>query len=182
MCTLPEQFEDRDSCWRPCGLMLARPDQVRDCSGVSSSIHVHQELSDIRNTTASALGFLRYSLPEVMQMLKLFPEPARTIVAVAAFLGLRRSEIRGLEWQDKTGSEIRVMRSRWESFANETKTRTSKAPVPVILPVQRLLDQFRLSAPNHSSGSIFATIKVTALSLNNALCNGRATGGMVGSA
>jgi integrase len=102
-------------------------------------------------------------------MLRILPEPARTMVAVAAFLGLRRSEIRGLEWQDYTGSEIRVMRSRWESFVNEPKTRKSKAPVPVILPVQRFMDQFRLSAPNPSSGPIFANMKGTALSLNNVL-------------
>jgi integrase len=110
-----------------------------------------------------------YSLPEVLAMLRLLPEPARTVVAVASFLGLRRSEIRGLEWQDYTRSEIRVMRSRWESFTNEPKTRKSKAPVPVILPVQRFMDQFRLSAPNPSSGPIFATMKGTALSLNNVL-------------
>jgi len=110
-----------------------------------------------------------YSLAEVLAMLRILPEPARTMVAVAAFLGLRRSEIRGLEWQDYTGNEIRVMRSRWESFVNEPKTRKSKAPVPVILPVQRFLDQFRLGAPNPSSGPIFATMKKTALSLNNVL-------------
>jgi integrase len=108
-------------------------------------------------------------LSEVLAMLRILPEPARTMVAVAAFLGLRGNEIRGLEWQDYTGSEIRVMRSRWEWFVNEPKTRKSKAPVPVILPVQRFMDQFRLSAPNPSSGPIFANMKGTGLSLNNVL-------------
>jgi len=64
----------------------------------------------------------------MMQMLRLLPDPARTIVAVAAFLGLRRGEIRGLEWPDYTGEEIRVMRSVWESVTSEPKTRKSKAP------------------------------------------------------
>jgi integrase len=109
------------------------------------------------------------SLPEVMQMLNLLPEPARTIVGVAAFLGLRRSEIRGLEWQDYTGDEIRVMRSVWESVVSETKTRKSKAPVPVIVPMQRFLDQFRLSRGNPAIGPIFATMTGTPLSLNNVL-------------
>jgi hypothetical protein len=36
-------------------------------------------------------------------------------------------------WQDYTGDEIRVMRSRWWSFTNEPKTRKSRAPIPVIL-------------------------------------------------
>ena len=48
---------------------------------------------------------------EIMQMLRLLPDPARTICAVAAFLGLRRAESRGLEWQDYSGAEIRVMRA-----------------------------------------------------------------------
>jgi len=110
-----------------------------------------------------------YSLSEVMQMLRLLPDPARTIVAVAAFLGLRRGEIRGLQWPDYTGDEIRVMRSVWESVTNEPKTRKSKAPVPVIVPMQRLLDQYRASRGNPASGPIFGTMKGTPLSLNNVL-------------
>jgi hypothetical protein len=66
-------------------------------------------------------------------MLKLLPDPARTIVAVAAFVGLSRSEIRGLEWPDHTGDRISVVRSVWESVVSETKTRARKAPVPVIV-------------------------------------------------
>src|ERR1700756_3397485 len=89
-----------------------------------------------------------YSLPEVLTMLRLLPDPARTICAVAAFLGLRRAEIRGLAWPDYTGEEIRVLRSVWESVTNEPKTRKSKAPVPIIAPLQRLLDQYRVSRGN----------------------------------
>jgi len=110
-----------------------------------------------------------YSLPEVLAMLRILPDPARTIVAVAAFLGLRRGEIRGLEWPEYSGEEIRVMRSVWESVTNEPKTRKSKAPVPVIVPMQRLLDQYRASRGNPSSGPIFGTMKGTPLSLNNVL-------------
>ena len=110
-----------------------------------------------------------YSLQEVMQMLRLLPDPARTIVAVAAFLGLRRGEIRGLEWPDYTGDEIRVKRSVWESVTNEPKTRKSKAPVPVIVPMRRLLDQYRKSHGNPAIGPIFGTMKKTPLSLNNVL-------------
>jgi integrase len=111
-----------------------------------------------------------YSLPEVLTMLKLLPDPARTICAVAAFLGLRRAEIRGLERQDYSGDEIRVMRSVWEGVVSEPKTRKSKAPVTVIGPMQRLLDQYRVSRGNPAIGPIFATMNgKTALSLNNVL-------------
>jgi len=56
------------------------------------------------------------------------------------------------------------MRSVWESVTNEPKTRKSKAPVPVIAPMQRLLDQYRASRGNPSSGPIFGTMNRTPLS------------------
>lgn len=77
-----------------------------------------------------------YSLDEIQAMLKVLPEPARTAVLVAALTGLRHSEIRGLRWEDFTGTELRVRRAVWASHVNETKTPASAAPVPV-LPVLR---------------------------------------------
>ena len=40
-----------------------------------------------------------YTLEEIALMLTVLPEPSRTVVAVAAFTGLRAGEIRGLSWQ-----------------------------------------------------------------------------------
>lgn len=37
-----------------------------------------------------------YSLEEVTQMLAVLPEPAATVVAAAAFTGMRRGELRGI--------------------------------------------------------------------------------------
>jgi integrase len=110
-----------------------------------------------------------YSVHDELMMLRLLPEPARTIVGVAAFAGLGRSEIRGLMWEHYTGDTLKVMRSVWESFVNEPKTRKRKAPVPVILPLRRLLDQYRLSVGSPATGVMFATMKGTPLSLNNVL-------------
>jgi len=45
----------------------------------------------------------------------------------------------------------------------------SKAPVPVIAPMQRLLDQYRPNCGNPASGPIFGTMKGTPLSLNDVL-------------
>src|SRR5258708_29304228 len=39
-----------------------------------------------------------YSLEEIALMLSVLPEPSRTVVATAAFTGLRAGEIRGLTW------------------------------------------------------------------------------------
>lgn len=77
-----------------------------------------------------------YTLEEIQAMLKILPEPARTAVLVAALTGLRRSEIRGLRWDDFTGDELHVQRSVWASHVGATKTSASNAPVPV-LPVLR---------------------------------------------
>lgn len=44
-----------------------------------------------------------YTLEEIVRMLAVLPEPARTIVAVAGFTGLRRGELRGIELEDYDG-------------------------------------------------------------------------------
>ena len=43
----------------------------------------------------------------------LFPEPAATAFAVAAFMGLRHGEIQGLLWENYHSGEIHVSRSIW---------------------------------------------------------------------
>ncbi|HXN22865.1 MAG TPA: hypothetical protein VOA41_09010 [Candidatus Dormibacteraeota bacterium] len=80
-----------------------------------------------------------YSLEEIQIMLGATPEPARTVIAVAAFTGLRHSEIRGLQWPDFGGDEIRVSRILWNSHVSEPKTRASAAPVPVLPFLCRML-------------------------------------------
>jgi hypothetical protein len=40
-----------------------------------------------------------YSLEEIALMPAVLPKPSRTVVAVAAFTGLRAGEVRGLEWE-----------------------------------------------------------------------------------
>jgi integrase len=68
-----------------------------------------------------------YNLPEVTKMLSVLTEPTRTIVLAAALTGLRKGEIRGLQWADFDGKELSVRRSVWNSTINEPKTnRTAK--------------------------------------------------------
>src|SRR5216683_3411337 len=79
-----------------------------------------------------------YSLEEIALMLSVLAEPSRTVVALAAFTGLRVGEVRGLTWEAYTpGDEnalgvIRVLRSVWRGRIGEPKNLRSKAPVPVI--------------------------------------------------
>ena len=73
-----------------------------------------------------------YTLAEIQAMICVLPEPARTFVIVAALTGLRVSEIKGLRWEDFQGNELHVQRSVWSGHLSDTKTLTSKAPVPVL--------------------------------------------------
>jgi len=81
-----------------------------------------------------------YTLKECQWMLERLDEPARTVVAVAAFTGLRESEIRGLQWTDYDGAYLHVRRSIWRTHVGATKTRESANAVPVISPLRKILD------------------------------------------
>jgi integrase len=100
-----------------------------------------------------------YTLDEVLWMLERLPEPARSVVAVAAFTGLRESEIRGIQWEDYDGQFIHVRRSVWRTHVGDTKTRESKNSVPVIEPLRKILDAHRRT--HGSSTWIFAGDKMS---------------------
>jgi integrase len=99
-----------------------------------------------------------YNLDEVLWMLERLTEPARAVVAVAAFSGLRESEIRGIRWEDYDGQFIHVRRSVWRTHVGDTKTRESKNAVPVIAPLRKILEAHRKA--NGSSEWIFAGEKM----------------------
>jgi integrase len=96
-----------------------------------------------------------YSLAEITQMLKVLPEPASTIVAVAAFTGVRKGELRGFLWENYDGEQVLISQSFWRGHALEPKTRQSKAPVPVIAPLAGLLDSHRCLSGNPANGLMF---------------------------
>ncbi len=89
-----------------------------------------------------------YTLAEIQAMLHVLPEPARTFVIVAALTGLRVSEIKGLRWEDFKGNELHVQRSVWSGHISETKTLTSKAPVPVLPLLHKALQAHRKRTPD----------------------------------
>jgi integrase len=103
-----------------------------------------------------------YSLEEIALMLTVLPEPSRTVVATAAFTGLRAGEIRGLSWEAfSSGTEgslgiVRVLRSIWRGRIGEPKNSRSKASVPLIPQLNKLLEQHREKSGNPAVGPIFA--------------------------
>jgi len=67
----------------------------------------------------------------------------RVMVAVAAFTGLSRSEIRGLTGEAWQGDELHVLRSIVAGHVQDTKTRTRKAPVPLLPSLAQVLAKYR---------------------------------------
>lgn len=117
-----------------------------------------------------------YTLEEIAIMLAQLPEPAATAFAVAAYAGLRRGEIEGLEWADYRDGELHVERSIVNGRASTPKTAMSSAAVPVIRPLAERMEMHRLKNGNPEAGPIFRTSAVTqehpngtALSMHNLL-------------
>lgn len=110
-----------------------------------------------------------YSLEEILGMLSVLPEPARSMAATAAFVGVRRGELMGLEWSDYGNGELRVLRSIVEGTTEETKTPASKSAVPLLPSLEIVLDAHRKRDGNPATGPIFRTSIGTPLDPNNVL-------------
>jgi len=108
-----------------------------------------------------------YSLEEITTILGQLPEPAATIFAVAAFSGLRRSEIEGLRWEDYSDGDLHVTQSIVMGKVTRPKSRASRSAVPVIKPLADRLEMHRLRSSDAHDGWIFSTSCSTPLSLHN---------------
>lgn len=98
-----------------------------------------------------------YSIGEIEMAIYALQEPGRTVFAVAAFSGLRLSELRGLRWGDFDGQALYVRRSVWRTKISPPKTAESEAAVPVLRIVSRALEAHRERCGNPGPDSyIFA--------------------------
>jgi integrase len=96
-----------------------------------------------------------YSLEEILTMLDKVPEPASTMIAVGGFAALRVGEIRALEIEHFEGEQLWVKQSAWRSQLKNTKTRASKAPIPIIAPLRVRLEAHIESLTPRTSGLLF---------------------------
>jgi len=108
-----------------------------------------------------------YSLEEIYRMLDVLPDPAATVIASAAFTGLRKGEVRGMRWENLHDDEMQVTHSVWNRHISDPKTRASKAPIPVIAPLLRFLERHRATKGNPQTGWIFAGANGNPLHLDN---------------
>jgi integrase len=99
------------------------------------------------------------TLDQVLDMIDVLDEPAATVVAMAAFSGLRKSEIQGLRWDDLKGNELHVQRTAWRPthVVEQTKTEASRGAVPVIPELAKYLEDHRNGFP---AGFIFTGAKM----------------------
>ena len=110
-----------------------------------------------------------YNSDEINRMILISPEPGATMLAVAAYTAMRRSEIGGLNWEDYRGDAIYVSRSISLGKINEPKTSHSRAPVPVVPFLAAMLKAHRQRLGNPNVGPIFPNSKGGNASLNNIL-------------
>jgi integrase len=96
-----------------------------------------------------------YSLEQISRMLNVLPEPAATIVAVAAFTGVRKGELRGLLWENYDGEQALISQSYWRGHVLEPKTRESRARVPIIAQLAKRLDCHRTLYGSPANGLMF---------------------------
>jgi integrase len=74
------------------------------------------------------------TLDTILDMIAALDHTSATVVALAAFSGLRKSEIQGLQWRDIRDGEIHVERAAWRTTKLETtKTDASRDSVPIIV-------------------------------------------------
>jgi integrase len=102
-----------------------------------------------------------YNLAQICRILEFLPLLPKAVIATAAFAGLRRGELRGLEWTDYSGDALNVKRSVWKAVVNQPKTRASAKPVPVIRQLAEILDTYRTSMGNPQSGVMFHTARAS---------------------
>jgi integrase len=82
-----------------------------------------------------------YSLEQIWTMLQVLPQPARAIVAVAGFAGLRKGEIRSLRPEDYDGRFLKVQRAAWRGHIAKPKGKRGAGIIPLIPTAAAALDE-----------------------------------------
>ena len=98
-----------------------------------------------------------YTLKESLAILAVLSTrtDAALIFSLAAFLGMRPSEIAGLKWEDCADDCLWVRGAVVRGFAGDTKTPQSQRQLTLIDPVKSLLQQYRVQCANPENGWLF---------------------------
>ncbi len=98
-----------------------------------------------------------YTLEEAENIISALVEhvDCQLIVAFAFFLGLRPGEIQGLRWEDIDEQWVHIRRAVVRNIVGETKTTSSVASLPLIMPVLIPLKLWRQKSGNKTEGWLF---------------------------
>jgi integrase len=73
-----------------------------------------------------------YRLDQILSALDILPQPAKAIIAIASFAGLRKGELRSLRREDYDGTSLKIQRAAWRGNLNEPKGKHGTGTVPLI--------------------------------------------------
>lgn len=121
--------------------------------GLVSSNPVHGAL--LPEDAAGPRETYAYDLKEINTMLGVLSGAAKAFVAIGAFSGLRLGEIQGLQWEDIADNEIAVRRAVWRGIVDEPKTTASKAAVPLVPTLEKVLEAYRTEEGKPVVGPLF---------------------------
>jgi integrase len=98
-----------------------------------------------------------YTLKETLAIRKALSKRvnADLVFSLAAFLGMRPSEIAGLRWEDVTDEAIYVRQAVVRGIAGDTKTPQSQRTLPLLEPVRSLIGAYRKQWAGISEGWLF---------------------------
>ena len=108
-----------------------------------------------------------YDLATIHQILSRVPDNVRTIVALAAYAGLSRSEIQGACWEGLNGAELTILSSVVRGKRGDPKTNARRDTVPLIEPLRKMLEIHRLRLGSPQQGVMFPTSTGTPVCLHN---------------
>lgn len=104
------------------------------------------EYNPVRDTAipqGNAADTHAYTLAEVHKYMQVIKDhTARTAFMVCAFTGLRMEEVKGLRWEDYKDGLLYVNRAVVAGKIVEVKTDASKAPVPVVKTLAKVLAKY----------------------------------------
>jgi integrase len=99
-----------------------------------------------------------YSIAEIDAIVNAVEDDtASSVIATAAFTGLRKGELQGLRWSDfdPIQNTLTISRSVWRTHVVATKTDDSEATIPVIPILAKLLNEYRVKTNGKDHDYIF---------------------------
>jgi len=106
-----------------------------------------------------------YSLNEARSILGILPEPVKTMVAVAAFTGVRKSELVALKWENYDGNRVFVTEKFTHGKVGTPKC-NSQGVIPVAETLRQYLETHRAATGSPEEGYIFRSAAGTPISID----------------